>query len=166
MAVLNRKHGFLFLAEPHCAARSIEAALPGRKLDAWIHESYPDLIRKGLVEESWPVFKFSVVRHPGDYLVTKYHHLTSWHKAGFEAFLLSQLELPTLFMHASATDRVIRYEHLASQLNDVLEALGAPTVTLSRLGETADKRPWESYYGPEQRELLATFPDMATYGYR
>lgn len=175
MAIINRTHGYLFLAEPHCATRAVEAALkhqPGSKvIDAWVHVSRDDLIRKKIILPHEPLYTFSVVRNPADWVVTRYHHLTGWHSRGFKAFLEYHLENhlwdKSVFMHAKDTDRVLRYEFLSQQLNEILESRGASPVRLDRIGVTAGKRAWDSYFTREQLAYMQTnLKDFATYGYR
>jgi hypothetical protein len=171
MAVLNRKYGYLFLAEPHCASRAVGEALAQHEgsvvLDTWVHNPLSALVELGFVRPHETLFKFSVVRHPADFLVTKYHHLTGWHAKGFRAFLHSELEkLEPLFMHANWMDRTIRYERLQSELNDVLEARGAPPVTLNVIGKTENKKPWRSYYTDRDLRLLnGILSEVLIYGY-
>jgi hypothetical protein len=171
MAIVNRKYGYLFLAEPYCASRAVGEALAAQEgsevLDTWVHNTFPKLVELGFVKYHEPLYKFSVVRNPADYLVTKYHHLTGWHKNGFKAFLRSTLETPQpLFMHANDVDKTLRFELLESQLNDVLEARGAPPVKLAVVGQTRDKKHWESYYTPGDLEhIRENLPDFRTYGY-
>ena len=122
-----------------------------------------------MVRPNEPLFKFSIVRHPCDYLVTKYHHLTSWHKRGFSEFLRAHLEPPepTLFMHAAVMDRTLKFELLQTQLNDILEARDAPPVELSVVGKTEGKQYWRSYYTHgEIWSIDEQLPDFKTYGYR
>lgn len=170
MAILNRQYGYLFLAEPYCASRAVGTALAQQEgsvvLDTWVHNPHSKLCDLGFVQPHEQLFKFSIVRNPADYLVTKYHHLTGWHVKGFQAFLRSHLELPeTLFMHAGTVDLTLRYEHLASQLNDVLESRGAPPVTLSVIGPTKGKHRWQTYYSPETLIAVSKHPDFNTYGF-
>lgn len=171
MAILNRKYGYLFLAEPYCASRAVGTALAQQDgsvvLDTWVHNTFPKLVQLGFVQFHEPIYKFSVVRDPADYLVTKYHHLTGWHKNGFRSFLRSHLENPQpLFMHPEDTDKTLRYEFLEQHLNGLLEDRGAPTVKLNIVGKTADKKPLQAYYTPEDltyaREKI---PEFRTYGY-
>jgi len=165
----------LFLAEPHCATRSIEQALKGQDgavaIDAWVHVSHEDLIKKKIIKPHEPLYTFSVVRHPADWIVTRYHHLTGWHSKGFHPFVRYHLENNlwdrSVFMHAKNTDRVIRYEHLAQQLNEILESRGAPPVSLGRLGQTANKQEWRSYFDREELEQLPIkLKDFSNYGYK
>jgi hypothetical protein len=172
MAVVNRKYRYLFLSEAYCASRAVDQALLQHEgsvlLDCWTHEPFDKLCDLGFISPHESLLKFSVVRHPADYLVTKYHHLTSWHKQGFRAFLLYELiKSNTLFAHANDTDKTIRYELLQSQLNDVLETRGAPPVALNVVGQTQGKRAWQTYYkGKDRRLLQQLLADYATYGYR
>lgn len=171
MAVLNRKYGYLFLAEPYCASRAIGIALAQQEgsevLDTWVHNPLRKLVEEGFVAYHDPLYKFSVVRNPADLLVTKYHHLTGWHKQGFQRFLESEFREPTtLFMHGNDADKTLRYEHLESQLNDLLTDRGAPTVSLTVVGKTETKQAWRSYYPDEVlRRMVERLPDFKTYGY-
>lgn len=168
MAVINRKYGYLFLAEPYCASRSIEQALlihdGSWHMNAWTHETFEKLIQLEEITRHEPLFKFSVVRNPADYLVTKYHHLTSWHGRGFEAFLAEQRS--PLFLHADTVDRVVRYERLESELNAVLESRGAPEVKLQTIGQTPGKKSYRSYYESHNaQDLIHGRIEFRTYGY-
>ena len=176
MAVINRKYGYLFLAEPHCATRSVEAALQRQRgsqviQTAWTHATYQELLDQCVVTINEPLFKFSVIRHPCDWAVTRYHQMTGWHKEGFAAFIKYHLDnglwANSIFVHARYSDYTIRFESLQSALNAVLESRGSPPVCLGRLGETADRKSWPSYF---TRTLLQSFadgiPDFRTYGYK
>ena len=171
MAIVNRKYGYLFLAEPYCASRAVGEALAEHEgsvvLDTWVHDPIEKLCKLGLVQAHEPLLKFSIVRHPADYLVTKYHHLTGWHKKGFRAFLRSQLEShESLFIHANDTDRTLRYEALLPQLNDILESRGAPPIKLNVVGKTEGKKPWRSYYSEKDLRILPAFlHEFQTFGY-
>lgn len=172
MAIVNRKYGYLFLAEPYCASRTVAQSLltheGSEQLDCWVHEPLAKLCEMGLVQPNESLLKFSIVRHPCDYLVTKYHHLTGWHKKGFREFLRHHLENPeTLFMHAASADMTLKFELLNAQLNDILEARGAPPVQLQVVGKTADKKDWRSYYSVgDIWHIDDILPDFKTFGYR
>jgi hypothetical protein len=171
MATLNRKYGYLFLAEPYCASRAVGIALAQQEgsvvLDTWVHNKLSKLVDDGFLTPHEPLFKFSIVRNPADYLVTKYHHLSGWHTKGFAAFLNDEYanRHRSLFWHASDADKTLRYELLESQLNDLLEARGAPPVSLTVVGKTQDKKDWRSYYSDKDLALLRSLPDFNTYGY-
>jgi hypothetical protein len=169
MAVINRKRGYLFLAEPYCASRSIEEALLdhecSHRVDAWTHETAGKLADLGVLYPHEPLYKFSVIRHPADLLVTKYLHLTGWHKKGFKEFLRSHGN-ETLFLHANSADKTLRYEHLESHLNDLLQDKELPLVKLSVIGKTAGKRDWRSYYDADDLAFVSRLPDFRTYGYK
>jgi predicted RNase H-like HicB family nuclease len=171
MAIVNRKYGYLFLAEPYCASRAMSAALAEQEgsevLDTWVHNRFPTLVELGFVKYHEPLFKFSVIRNPADFLVTKYLNLSGWHANGFKAFLRAQLmsDQP-LFMHANDVDKTLRYEYLESHLNELLEFLGAPPVTLPVIGKTEDKKYWASYYTPEDLAYIREhIPEFRIYGY-
>jgi hypothetical protein len=173
MAILNRKYGYLFLAEPYCASRAVAKALLTQDgsvdlVDTWVHNPFEKLVELGIVKYHEPLYKFSVIRNPADLLVTKYHHLTGWHKQGFKPFLRSHLEAPgpSLFMHAAVMDKTLRYERLESELNDTLEARGAPPVKLELIGKTETKKHWRSYYSDDEiKTMLERLPDFKTFGY-
>ena len=168
MAILNRKYGYLFLSEPYCASRAVKSALAEQDgsvvLDTWVHNSFPKLVQLGFLKYHEPVYKFSIIRNPLDYLVTKFHHLTGWHKNGFQSFLRAQSG--TQFLHANDVDKTLRYEHLESQLNELLESRGAPPVSLTVVGKTESKRPWQSYYMADDIAVArAQVSDFRLYGY-
>ena len=170
MAIINTTFRYLFLAEPHCACRAIEKALlqqPGSSsVNAWVHASRTELIKSGIDRN---LFVFSIVRHPADWIVTRYHHLTGWHRQGFKAFveyhLDNELWERSVFMHGLFADQTLRYEHLHTTLNQLLANLSAPPVQLERVGETPGKKPWRSYYTPELLARVVALPDFLTFGY-
>lgn len=176
VAVINRDFGYLFLAEPYCASRSIEAALlkhPGsQKVDAWMHATKEELLRQGRIGDLERLYSFSVVRHPADVLVTRFHHLTGWKSKGFQAYFEDCLRSPpfaggrSIFMHPRDVDQTVSFERLSGHLNALLDAIGAPPVMLESVGKTPEKKPWRVYYETGQLDQLAAiYRDFADFGY-
>lgn len=174
MAVLNVKYNYLFLSEPYCASRAIEGALLKQdgswNADTWTHETKDKLIDLRPEIGRHPFFTFSVVRHPADLLVTRYHHLTGWHSKGFKAFLEYIIANPpesrSMYAHAGSTDQTVKYENLSGHLNALLDSLNAPPVDLEVVGKTKEKGYWREYYTPlEMDRLRETFTDFEVYGY-
>jgi hypothetical protein len=170
MAVLNRHHGYLFLSEPHIASRAITTALLH-------HEGSLDIHQHGTLEQLQArdvscdgLLKFSCIRHPCDWLVSHYLHLSSWHRAGFEAFLRYHLEHVftgrTVFLHTRAVKKVLRYENLLPELNALLRELGVPAVSLAKIGVTPYKQHWSKYYDDTTRRLVrSALLDFDEFGY-
>lgn len=170
MAILNREKGFLFLSAPHCASRAISQALQlqSGSMPIGQHESYAQLAAKHDMPES--LLKFCVVRHPLDWLVTRYHHLTSFHKSGFKEFVRHQTTDGVLdgliFCHAEDSNRIVRYESLGSDLNAILKRFGLGIGTLPVLGKTTGKRDYREYYDLEDVERVRSYlKNRETYGY-
>lgn len=175
MAVINRTFNYLFLAEPYCASRAIEQALltqqGSQRVDQWIHESFRRLVDIGELMPHEPILKFSVVRHPADWAVTSYHHMTGWHGRGFIPYIEYQLDNnvwdETCFIHANMVDLNLRYEQLEAHLNDVLDARDAPTVTLKRVGVTQGKKHWREYWPDTLYDRFKSqLKDFERYGYQ
>lgn len=166
MAVYNHKTKVLFLAEPHCASRSIEAELLKSKVVTSVgqHQTLEQLKNS----HPWMEVKatFSVIRHPCDWLVTRYSHMTGWHKAGFLAFLQNFVMLnDTCFTHARTADFVLRLENLPQGLNNLLDIFGEPHVQLERIGKTLWKGPWQDYFWPEHLEVVQLLHDFEDFRY-
>jgi hypothetical protein len=171
MAILNRERGYLFLSAPHCASRAISQALqlhPG-STPIGQHDTFAELSGKNsLVQE--PLFKFCVIRHPLDWLVTRYLHLTSFQKHGFKEFVRHQTTDGMLdnviFVHAKDCNRIARYETLEHDLNLIVKRFGLEIGTLPTVGKTAGKRDYREYYDLEDVERVRSYlKGRETYGY-
>lgn len=173
MAILNNEKGFLFLSAPHCASRAVSQALQLHAGSTTLgqHDSYAQLVMKhNISEKHQPLLKFCVVRHPLDWLVTRYHHLTSFHKSGFKEFVRHQTTDGVLddlvFCHAKDCNRIARYESLESDLNKILKRFGLEIGTLPIVGKTAGKKDYREYYDLEDVERVRSYlKGRETYGY-
>lgn len=176
MAVFNPHFRFLFLAEPYSASRSVHAALmkiPGSESVGWHHEKYQNLIATWKYRDyDFPdVIKFCIVRNPFDRLVTQFHHLTSWHYAGFDKFV--QVELAnrrTIYVHPPDCDAIILFDDLECGLSCVLQTcdidLNRYPLELSHLGKTLTKRDWRDYYTPHLMKFVKeSLDDFRTYNF-
>lgn len=171
MAVLNREKGYLFLSAPHCASRAITQALELHSGSAAVgqHETLAELSRRQ-PNRFDGLLNFCVIRHPYDWLVTRYHHLTSFHKNGFKEFVRHQTTDNTLdgviFLHAKDSNRIARYESLEADLNQILRRFGLEIGTLPLVGKTAGKRDFREYYDLEDvQRIREYFNGRDTYGY-
>lgn len=100
---------------------------------------------------------WSVVRNPYDVLVTTY--LRKDRTGSFESFVERFAQPPwvvnrRLHYHAPASDMVLRYETLREDMDRLTARLGLPRIELGRHNETADKRPWETYYTPRAYQIV------------
>jgi hypothetical protein len=113
---------------------------------------------------------FSVIRNPLDWLVTRYFHLTSFHRGGFKKFIEHQTtdgQLDSLvFQHAPVSNRIARYENLEPDLNTILKRFGLQIGTLPVVGKTAGKQDYREYYDLEDVERVRAYlKNKETYGY-
>lgn len=165
MAIVNDIYGYLYLAEPYTASRSTSLALkahPGSR-SVGQHETLQELLDKGLIDEKDRAV-FRVVRNPADWLVTHYHHMTSWHSFGFPAFARNFLEArQTIFRPQYGG--VLKYEAINTDLNILLSSLGVPEVKLPWIGITQGKKPYREYYTDDLKELVLKLTDWEAYGY-
>jgi hypothetical protein len=170
MAILNREKGYLFLSAPHCASRAISQALqlhPG-SMPIGQHDTFAQLVGKHGIQES--LFKFCVIRHPLDWLVTRYLHLTSFHAGGFKKFIQHQttdgMLDDVLFVHAKDCNRIARYETLEHDLNLIVKRFGLEIGKLPTVGATAGKRDYREYYDLEDVDRVRSYlKGRETYGY-
>lgn len=172
MSVINRARGYLFLCEPHCASRSVTAELMKHEGSQLVgqHETYSRMLETGAIDESDSLLKFCVVRHPADWLVTRYHHMTSWHGKGFRAFLRYLIDNDQLkdiiYTHPPSCNRLIRYETLEADLNHILRRFGVLPEVLLTIGQTKGKGHWRESYEAEDLDALRGYLNgIQTYGY-
>lgn len=148
MAVLNRKHGFLFLAEPYSASRAVRDALltvEGSQNVGHHHITLEELRRSPEIGDIGKLLTFAVARNPFDRLVTHYHHMTGSHKDGFERFVRDQIRRGSIFYHLNDAQLWLYYHKLEPALNDVMKKYGV-SLQLPVVGVTRGKQPWQSYY--------------------
>lgn len=166
MAVLNRLQGFLFLAEPYSASRTIRdllMQLPGSEQAGWHHAGINELImryRKITQQDVDELKIISVIRHPFDYLATQYGHMTSWHYGGFDRFVRCELnDKTTIYRHAADANVHIRFDALHE---GVEEHFGIA-------GELPNKYRTVKKHGPLsldiQKFIVSKLSDFEVYGW-
>lgn len=163
MAIVNYHYGYLFLAEPHTASRSIEAALMEHEGSERVgqHDTLQELSKSGRVDckrLNRPLYSVSCVRHPADWLVSRFQHMTGWHIRGFEAFfwnyMTSVLTTETVFKHSDTSHFIWRYESLNSCIRGFCQQFNTPPVELPRIGITQGKGNFHDYYTPLMRKYM------------
>lgn len=158
MAIVNRKYGYIYLAEPHTGSRACHKALLQHEDSEQVgHHDYVDI--PGLIS-------FSVVRHPLDVIVTYFHQ----DKRSFFEVVLAHVKRsrdPFFYYHAWRADRVLRYENgLAKEVNSFLELIGAPPVDFEIVKPTSNKRPWWTYFDDTTIRIVEVLlPELSKYGY-
>lgn len=163
--IINPIKEFMFLPAPHTASRAVSAALEelegseaykgilpyhGTFRDAWRHLPHLDL-------DDFTIF-YSV-RHPGDWLVTKWMFHANI-RGDFSLWVRQQPR--QLFRRHD--NKFIRYEHLVEDIKQVL----GEDVTLKRdpSHSTLRKRPWQEYWTTTDAAWAeAHFEDFNLYGY-
>lgn len=164
MAVVNDKYRFIYLAEPYTASRSITHGLMRLEGSREVgqHDTLATLIDKYDVDPNYFAFRF--VRHPADWLVTHYHHQTSWANR-FKEFVANYVgDRHSVFYHN--TGATYRYEDLHYELGRISELLYMPVVSIPWIGMTYAKEDFRSYYDQETKALLDKLRDWEAYGYR
>lgn len=211
--IINHNRRFIFLHIPKTAGTSITAWLSvltgwndielggseyGEQIQAIYsprfklqkHSPAAD-VRRIIGDELWrSYFKFAVVRHPLDRLVSAYRFYRQWDHPGvaevreldtLEAFLRSPFFARD---HRNATratgsqarflvvgdgaeiDMICRFERLAEDMAAVATHIGVEPPTLPRVNETR-RRPLETYFTPETRHLARSIyaEDFRLLGY-
>lgn len=173
MAVLNKKYGYLFLSEPHCASRSVSKALVTQhdgSVEVGQHDTFRKLQLDGFVKYE-PIWRFSIVRHPCDWMVTRYCHMTQWHNYGFTNFVIYHLKYcwqGTIFQHARDVHGIIKLEELGRGLEVILSSIQAPMVYPELIGETVEKAPWQELFTKRLRDKVREYlhRDFTDFDYR
>ena len=125
-------------------------------------------------------FKFCVERNPWDKVVSHYHmHLTrQGGRLSFDEYLRrGRFPFNDLrYMNRSRTkiivDRIVRYENLLVELDEVLAQLGIPfdgTLGVAAKSEyRADRRPYQELFNSQQRQKIerAFAKEIQLHGYR
>jgi hypothetical protein len=174
MAIVNRQHGFLWLAEPYSASRTLRERLlklPGSQPIGSYHSSLATLIDRGLIspdEIGNTLRVFSVIRHPVQYLVTQFCHLSSWHYAGFDKFVRCELaNKTTVYRHAADATDHIRFANLHE---DLIKYFGEidPVVNwpLPNRHPTEGRADVLQQYTPELQDfIISKLTDFDRYGF-
>ena len=212
--IINHRYRFIFLHVPKTAGTSItnylstftgwnDIELGGTHYGEQIQEIYgrrfklnkhstARQVRTIIGEDLWRgYFKFAVVRHPLDRLVSAYQFYRQWEHpstdavrafAGFEEFVQSDFFAAdrrnatrptgsqTAFLSDTglAVDQVCRFESLADDLATVASRLGLGNLPAELPQLNASERThWEDYYSPATLEIaMAVYQDdFATFGY-
>jgi hypothetical protein len=134
-------------------------------------------IRQFIGRETWDsYFKFTIERNPWDLVVSAWYWYSNRRPLSFEAFVASDhlrhysnWRLYTI-RNRIAVDWVIRYEHLASALDEIAERLGLPEIQdLQRAKGNfrPDRRPYQELYGDRERSLVAAVfsREIETFGW-
>jgi hypothetical protein len=161
MAIVNRKYGYVYLAEPHTGSRACLKALQqheGFEHNGSHHEK-ADLTADGLTT-------FSVVRHPLEIITTYFHH----DKRNFFEVVLAHVKRsrdPGFYYHAATSDRLLRYENgLSKEVNNFFESIGAPPVDFEITRPTAGKRDWWEYFDDITIRIVEVLlPEIKVFGY-
>ena len=159
---LQRRLPELFGPHAHATAAQMRRVLGRRVFDGYL--------------------KFAVERNPWDRQVSLYHHRC--HKTGrtpdFDRDMRSAFYRNTEYCRLNnwsiyaiggqvVADRVLRYEHLAEDVEALRRDLGIPApLDLPRMRAYAPDRPhYSSYYGAATRDLVARWyaREIAAFGY-
>jgi hypothetical protein len=150
----------VYLATPHCGSRSTRRALatiPGAVEIHPPHTPWTMLHEHEALEGNET--RVSTIRNPYDLIATWYlQNGTSKH---LKTFVLTHPfkshgheRKGLLYPHLLHTDEFLHHENLESELNDVLAKHDLEPVTLERLGYTANRKPWQTYYDEETLEAV------------
>lgn len=190
--IISHKHRLILIRQKKTAGTSIEQALipflgendfhsyiETPKYFNYAHEGRQDIIRR-FGQSFWDTyFKAATTRNPWDRAVSQWFYYYKRHgkaQPPFADYLRTKvyfdlIEYDTYMMDGQlAVDFVIRYEHLAQDLNYVCGRLGLPHLELDHyLGEyRKDRTPYQQYYNRATQMLVASdfAPEIALHGYR
>ena len=161
-----------YLANPRTASHSMVRAFSRREfpgLRKHAHHSTLDQIDGYAGEPA-----FTVVRNPYDVLASWWVRMAEdreW-AGGFAGFLRT-CEDPDfvrggrLLYCCGEGVEALRFEHLQEDLDALLDRVGVPRRTLGHDNPTSSKRPWRTYYGPEETEAanLRFGAEVVMHGY-
>lgn len=177
--------------DEHIGAAGIVGARRGRAKRAaatWhAHMSAWDVFRTLGPRRWFSYFRFTSVRNPFEKAVSEFLYLhrrdaallaspLETRRAAFEAWARSKKPLTDRYIYAIAgkpvVQDVIRFENLGTDIARIarhlgLKAEGQPVPRFKSAGH-APKDPYQAYYTPETRALVARAyaPEIARYGYR
>lgn len=179
-------------------SRSISRKLPIKESPSHAHFRVHDPARKIINKLSRPVFdsflSFTVVRDPFEHAVSHYEYMKQFRikstarmvgKMSFTEYLQFRKTAPAwrvnIFARAPSqsayvTDkngnllvkRVVRFENLAPELEQLSNDLKLPKFELRHVNKTkADKKPTADYYSKEALDLVRAIyePDFDLFGY-
>jgi hypothetical protein len=170
--------------------RSISRRLPFTESPATAHFRVHEPASKMIAKLTRPVFdrflSFSVVRNPFDHAVSHYEYMKQFRikstadKVGemsFRGYLEYRMRKPfwndTIFARmpdqsyyltdrsgALAVKRLVRFENLNAELEQLSRDLALPDFALRHVNKTkADKKPMASYYDPTTEDLVRKIYD-------
>lgn len=179
MSVLNHKHKFIFMHEPHCGGRSYERVLMAYEGSHNFNGEHHIPISK-MIDREWVTadqfdeyYKFRFIRNPYDWLVTcwlsaAYRH-TSLNDWVFEGGL-KYIKSDTLFWryHGVVNNTLFLDKEGLEVLNVLFKNRGIPTIkSLPRVGESKDKPNWRLRFTiKEAIEIEKVYKDIARYNYK
>ena len=180
-----------YLASP----RDVREQFPQRGMVTFGHQSYTQLVEKGLVSREFDqrAFKFAFVRNPFDRTVSLFHYLkTTRHlheNTSFRTFCylirdrafapvglfnhygLSQCSPQHEWLVDSQGNLIVefigRFENMQEDYERLSSHLGVRTKSLMHLNKTERDR-YSDYYDEECREIVASFyrEDLERFGYQ
>lgn len=127
-------------------------------------------------------FRFTVVRNPWDRAVSEYKYRYA-REMGFREFIRTAYPAPPgsneerhlmpqwAFVHdtdgRSLIDRVIRFEHIASDFAEVSSRIFGEFIALPQVNISPDRRDYREFYDADTRETIASryHRDIAWLGY-
>jgi len=180
-----------YLASP----REVRELFPQRGMVTFGHQSYTQLVEKGLVTREFDqrAFKFAFVRNPFDRTVSLFHYLKGTRhlheNTSFRTFcylIRDRAFSPVgLFNHYGLSqcspqhewlvdsqgklivDFIGRFENMQEDYEKLADRLGAHSRSLMHLNRTERER-YSDYYDEESREIVETFyrGDLDRFGYK
>lgn len=184
MSVVNKKFGFVFLAEPYTGSRAVREALC--KLEGSVetngnhHLDLLGCVAQGFLSylEAETFTVFSTIRDPHDLLVSCWI-CHNYQCTPFQDYLKIACQseqqnnagrmMDTLFWRTCEwVDWFIRHETLLAGLNTILDQIGAPLVEeFPIIGRTQEKPDWRQLWNEDLEKWgRVFFPDILRYDYR
>jgi hypothetical protein len=163
--IINTDRNFVFLAHAHTASRAVSDALAKLSGSEFV---FPHHAPISLIQDKFrhvdfdKMLKFTTVRHPGDWIVTRWLCRGGRH-IDFSPFIREQ-KRHIFYRYLGQADTVVHYENLEFEVSDLL---GIP-IKLDRNPEhvTKDKADWQSYWSREDAEWANNyFEDFTRYAY-
>lgn len=145
----------LFLAEPYSASRSVRDALlsAGGHEIGWHHATLQELRASGheIVEPA-----FSILRHPCEWLVSHYRHMTSWHTKGFDAFVEDFItNNESVYRHARSCETLLSFDRLTDDFQRMRVEYEIPSCTLPHVGVTPGRTQWRQIFSSRANEMVS-----------
>lgn len=161
---------FIYLAHPHTASSGTIQVLrrwqrdgfPGREIKPH-HIRLSKLIAQVQIEPDLPdvsdELTWTVVRNPYDLFVSMWFRKRGVTKKDFRTFCLDWRSTPyiedgMLYFHASDAQRVLRYENLVPELEDLCRFFGIPAIVPTRVNVTGGKEDWRMYVTDDILSIL------------